>query len=79
MFEQQGVLERTDLSIVADHNGHNDSVDGNGFAENDTDQVLGFDSRCFHSAPEDADPSRVDAPVTRRFSHQRYVNMNTET
>ena len=53
------------LLRLADDNGHNDSIDGNSFTENDADQVLSADTRGFDAASQDARPGSVNAPKNK--------------
>lgn len=49
------------LQDSSKNNGDDKPIDGHGFAEDDGDQVLGFDARGAHPSPDDADAGGVDA------------------
>ena len=49
------------LDLTSHDDGHDNPVNGDGFAENDADQVLGSDSRGFDAAADDAGTRRIDA------------------
>ena len=54
---------RPHLDVVLEDNGHDDAVDGGGFAEDDADEVLGLDARGHHTAAQNARARDHDSPV----------------
>jgi hypothetical protein len=51
------------LQLRREDNGHDDTVDGDDFAENDGDEVLGSDTRGFDAASEDGCAGDKDSPI----------------
>ena len=49
------------LYLTAHHDSHDNPVDSDGFTENDTNQILGSNSRSFDTAADDAGAGGVDA------------------
>ena len=64
------------LNLTSHDDGHDNPVDGNGFAENDANQVLGPDSRSFDSTADDAGARCVDAS---RSANDRKRNRQTNS
>lgn len=58
---QIGTGDGVDLS--REDNGHDDTVDGDDFAENDGDQVLCSDTRSFNTAAENRRSGNEDSPT----------------
>lgn len=57
----------THSKICADHNSHDDAINGHSFTENDADQVLGFDTRGLDTTTSNANSGRVNPP--EKLSH----------
>ena len=49
------------FDLTSHNDGHNDSINRDGFAENDADQILGPDSGGFDTSSDDARTGRVDS------------------
>jgi hypothetical protein len=49
--------------LGGENNGHDDSVDSHNFTENNGDQVLGSNSRCFYAATDNGGASDENSPV----------------
>jgi len=47
------------------------AVDGNGFTEDDADQILGSDARCFHTSAHNAWAS-IEDPTKQNQNHSDY-------
>jgi len=53
---------RNGVDLGGEDNGHNDTVDGDDFAEDNGDQVLGANTGCLNTSTEDGGTSDEDAP-----------------
>ena len=63
------------VANLSDHdNSNDDSVNGNSFAEDNANQVLGFDSWHFDCGPDETCADSVDSPVGRKIR-----SLNRET
>lgn len=59
-----GFTDVKTLKVITDHNGHDDPIDGDGFAEDDADEVLGSDARRLDATAQDTGASRIDTPCS---------------
>lgn len=51
------------VEFSGEDDGHDDAVDGDDLAEDDGDEVLGADARCFDTAAEDGGAGYEYAPI----------------
>jgi hypothetical protein len=56
-------VSRNDSEFRAEYDGHDYAIDGNNFAKDDGDQILGSDSRGFDTTTEDGRTGNEDSPV----------------
>ena len=63
---QKLIPSKTDLHLSDEHEGHDDSEDGDGLTENDGDEVLGANARRLHSATENRRTGGEDSPENTR-------------
>lgn len=56
------------------NNSHNETINSNNFAENNTDQIFGGNSRCFDASSKDAWTSDKNTPAENNISDSRTIN-----
>jgi len=75
LFTRRLIL--THAKRISDDDSHNDSVDGDSFAEDYTDEILGANSRSLHTGAEDASTGGENTPEKR--NKQVKISLHIET
>lgn len=73
VLDVEGRVAAHGADLGGEDDGHDDAVDGDDFAEDDGDEVLGADARGFDAAADNRGAGDEDAPVVRLLGFASFM------